>query len=125
MVLRVSTRGGLVAPAVHLHPRDDEWECDCPGPEDPCSHVAAAVIALKRARDEGRRLPAADAGGGGRVGYRLTRAGRALEFGRVVVSGDREEELRGSLVAIAAGAIDGPAFVASAADLRIEELRGG
>jgi hypothetical protein len=124
VVLRVTTRGGLVAPEVRLHPNDDEWECDCPAPEDPCPHVAAAVIALKRARAEGQKLPAPEAGGGGRVGYRLKRAGRALEFGRVVVSGEREEELRGSLVAIAAGAIDGPAFVASAADLRIEELLG-
>ena len=122
-VLRVSTHGGLVAPVVNLYPEDEEWDCDCSGPSDPCEHVAAAVIALRRAQREGHELPGSSQDAG-RVGYRFTRSSGSLVFDRAIVTGDREEPLRGSLVALAAGALDGPAFVASNEDLRVEQKLG-
>ena len=55
-VLRVRPNDGLIHPTVLLYVDDAEWECDCGG-DDPCAHVAAAVIALRRAQQEGRELP--------------------------------------------------------------------
>src|SRR2546430_10026844 len=46
--------------------------CSCGGADDPCAHVAAAVIALKRARESGKDLPRSKAAGGKLI-YRLTR----------------------------------------------------
>jgi len=123
VVLRVATRGGLVAPAVHLYPGDEDWDCDCASSEEACEHVAAAVIALRRARREGRALPGA-ADQTGRIGVRLARAGKGLRFERVVVTGEREEPLRSTLVAVGSGRVDGPSFLATAADLAVERALG-
>ena len=123
IVLSVSTRGGLVTPQVHLFPADDDWECSCDSPDDPCDHVAAAVIALRQARADGRTLPG-DAEAPGHVGYRFRRQKDGLHFERRIVTSRGEEVLEGSLAAIAAGQIDGPSFVARPADLRVEEKLG-
>ena len=55
--LRVSTRGGMLSFFVTLHPEEREWSCDCTSSDDPCEHVAAAAIALRRAGVEGKPLP--------------------------------------------------------------------
>ena len=123
VTLRVAQRGGLVAPAVTLYVRDGEWACDCASAEDPCVHVAAAVIALRRAREGGAALPAAR-GAPGRIGYRLSREGGALAIERVVVQGERESRLPGTLAAVASGRIEGPAFLATEADVEIERALG-
>lgn len=57
IVLRVHVPGLLVAPTVVLYPEDEDWECDCQSRDEACAHVAAAAIALERAREEGERLP--------------------------------------------------------------------
>jgi uncharacterized Zn finger protein len=72
VLLRVATRGGLVSPAVRLSLEDEDWDCDCASHDDACEHVAAAMIALRRARRSGKALPAA-ANAPGRVGVRLSR----------------------------------------------------
>jgi superfamily II DNA or RNA helicase len=123
VVVRVSTRGGLVAPTVRLYPGDGEWDCDCEGPDDPCDHVAAAVISLRRAAESGQALPGAQTATG-RIVYRFTRDGKALEFSRAIATGDREEPLRASLAAISSGRVDGPRFIAGAADRKVEEVLG-
>ena len=71
LALRVTTRAGLVSPLVTLREASAEWDCDCAGREDACEHAAAAVIALRRARQQGQDLRTSEAG---RIGYRLTRA---------------------------------------------------
>jgi superfamily II DNA or RNA helicase len=124
VVLRVSTRGGLLCPTALLYLEDAEWECDCGTREDVCEHVAAAVIALRKARSEGLPLPEG-AGDAGRIGYRLTRAGSALHFGRVVVGEAGEEPLSATLAAISSGRVGGPAFVATQDDLAVERILGG
>ena len=121
VVMRVETRAGRAAPAVRLRPRDAAWECDCDGPDDPCEHVAAAVIAWRRARDGGDALPRPNESSA-RIGYRLARAKGGLELARVLVRDGREEPLPATLAAFAAGRASGPAPLASAADLAVERL---
>ncbi|MCA9694976.1 MAG: SWIM zinc finger family protein, partial [Myxococcales bacterium] len=57
LLFRIRDRGLAVSPTVTLWIDDREWDCDCPIRQDPCRHVAAAVIALARAREEGEALP--------------------------------------------------------------------
>ncbi len=121
ITLRVATLAGLVSHVVTLRPERLEWECDCAGRDDACEHAAAAVIALRRAREQGRDLKVNDAG---RIGYRLTRAGSGLALERVVVSPAGEAPLLTSLVSIASGRVSGPSFVATPADLEIERVLG-
>jgi superfamily II DNA or RNA helicase len=123
IVLRVATRGGLVSPAVHLELDPPDWSCDCASRDDACEHAAAAVIALRQARRSGERLPGADRSAG-RIGVRLSRRGGALHFERAVVVGDREELLQSTLAAVTSGRIDGPAFLATPADLAVERALG-
>lgn len=114
--------GGVVNPTVVLYPDDAEWECDCGSGEDPCAHVAAAAIALHRARKEGQALPRAEAAG--RVGYRLSREGDALALERIVRGPDGASPLATTLTALASGRVDGPAVLATQADLAAERALG-
>jgi hypothetical protein len=123
IVLRVATRGGLITSAVTLFTADEDWECDCGTRDDACEHVAAAAIALRRARSEGRALPGPDRAPG-RIGYRLTREGGGLALERVVVSDAGEEILTATLAALASGRVGGPEFLATRADLAVEQTLG-
>src|SRR5439155_1585874 len=123
VALRVATHGGLVSPAVHLELDPPDWSCDCASREDACEHAAAAVIALRQARRSGERLPGADRPSG-RIAVRLARSGGALHFERAIVVGEREELLQSTLAALASGRVDGPAIVATAADLAVERALG-
>jgi superfamily II DNA or RNA helicase len=121
--LRVSTRGGLLSPTVILMPGDAEWECDCNSHDEVCEHAAAAVIALRRARQAGAALPST-AREAGPIGYRLARAGGALHFERVVVTGDREIPLETTIAALTSGRVDGPGLLANDADIDVERALG-
>src|SRR5262245_3756366 len=79
--LRVATKGGMIARTVVLFLDDGDWECTCGA--RPCEHAAAAVIALKRARDEGRDLPA-PAHPTGSIAYRFHRGAGGLALTRGV-----------------------------------------
>lgn len=120
LTLRVVTRKGLDAPQVTLHPADEDWECSCTSPEDPCEHVAAAVIALRRAEKAGEELPT-QGEGRGRVVYDLEARGDELWLTRAIEHEGQRHVLKGSLVAAAAGRYDGPEFVATPADLAIDK----
>jgi len=119
-VLRVRASGGLLVPTVTLELADGGWDCDCPDAEDPCEHVAAAAIALRRARQEGRELPGAAAAAGGRLRYHLLRDGGGLAFERRIVEGEREVRVEESLAAVASGRARGPRFLATESDLAAE-----
>lgn len=121
IALRVATRGGLISPAVTLLPGLPSWDCDCGTLEEVCEHVAAAVIALRRAQREGG-APAAPARG--HIGYRFEREGDGLSLERVVVRDGAEEILTSTLVAVASGRVEGPAFAATRADLAVEQVLG-
>ena len=124
ILLRVALRGGVLSHAVSLQPGDATWECDCRGADDPCEHVAAAVIALRRARQEGRALPAPAAGGPGRIAYRFSRVPGGLALEREVVAGTSRRLLETTLTAVASGRVEGPPFVATPSDLAAERALG-
>jgi superfamily II DNA or RNA helicase len=123
VLARVSTPGRVVAAGVALRPAEALWDCDCRGAEDPCEHVAAAVIALQRARESGAELPRGPAPGGA-LAYRLRRAPGGLHFERVVAGPGGELELRGTLAALADGRVPGPRCTASEADVEVERALG-
>ncbi len=123
VVLKVSTAGELISRTVTLHPADAEWTCDCDTGEDACVHVAAAAIALRRARQAGQALPQAT-GNVASIRYLFTRAQGALLFARAFVRSGEEEVFEASLAAINAGRIKGPAFVATSADLAVDLALG-
>jgi superfamily II DNA or RNA helicase len=123
IVLRVRSSGSVVHPTVVLYPQDCEWECDCGGAEDPCAHVAAAAIAMRRARREGRSLPSGPPGGA-RLSYRFTRAEGSLALERFLVSEDDESPLRATLAALASGRVKGPSVVATQGDIAAERALG-
>jgi superfamily II DNA or RNA helicase len=123
-VLRVRPNGGLVHPTVLLYVDDAEWECDCGSDDDPCAHVAAAVIALRRAQQEGRELPAVAASGAGALAYRFRTEPTGLALQRVVLRAGREEPLRASLAALRAGRVPGPPVSPTQSDVAIEVALG-
>ena len=124
IVLRVRPLAGVVHPTVLLLPEDGAWECDCGGDEDPCAHVAAAVIALRAARKEGKPLPAAEARGSGRVVYRFRSTPVGLALDRAVVHGGGEAPLTSTLSALASGRSAGPPVSPSRVDLTVESVLG-
>ena len=104
-VLSVVPQGRARPATVHLWPDESDWSCDCSATLRPCIHIAAASIALRRARESGEGLPTGDGQAGvARVGYRFTRTGRGLVLQRVVVGGAEEVPLKGPV----SGNHDGP-----------------
>jgi superfamily II DNA or RNA helicase len=125
VLLRVSTRQGMVSPLVTLYPVDEDWECTCKSTEDPCEHIAAATIALRQARMAGDELPMPQQGGAGRLRYRFSDDGSGeLLFEREIVGSDSAHTLTSTLDAIASGRVSGPRFLASPQDLTIEHALG-
>ncbi|MBL8974880.1 MAG: SWIM zinc finger family protein, partial [Myxococcales bacterium] len=124
VVVQVAVKGAAVSPTVTLWPDEAEWSCDCDSRADPCFHVCAAAIALKRAAEAGESLPSANARAG-RVGYRFTRGPEGLVFTRVrVAEGAEERPLTHSLAQLGSGRVEGPATVASAADMAVDLALG-
>ena len=123
--LRVTVPGSPVAKLVTLLLDDDAWSCECPGPEDPCEHVAAAVIALRRAREEGRELPSPAESGAGALHYELRRVPGGLAIDRIVVRDGERAPLAASLRALATGRVAGPRVVATEADLAVDDAIQG
>ena len=126
IVLRVTAPGRVVTPRVVLYPDDEEWECDCGERADPCAHVAAAVIALRRAEREGRTLASGGSGAGpARLGYRFERKPEGLHFQRVTIAGDEEAPFTTTLAAVTSGRVAGPRIAADKDDFEIERTLGG
>ncbi len=121
IVLCVSTRAGLAAPQVTLRPEDEDWECSCSSPNDPCEHVVACVIAMRQSKKSGKRLPT-QGEGRGRIVYELEERAGDLRMTRAIEYDGKRIALRGSLTAAAAGHKIGPDFVATPADIAIERV---
>src|SRR5262244_3392127 len=84
VMLRISTRSGMISPIVTLWPEDKDWSCNCSSQAEVLAHVAASVIAMShitRARPEApsQRHPAA------RLRYCFTRSQGGLTYERTVV----------------------------------------
>lgn len=124
VIVRVRPSGGMIHPTVILYPDDEEWECDCPDDEDPCAHVAAAVIAVRKARREGNALPPPAEETGGALHYRFTTEGTGLAFERVVVHGGSETPLRTTLTAATSGKVKAPPVSPGQLDIAVERALG-
>ncbi len=129
IAMRVATKGGLVSPQVVLFPEDDDWTCECVSREDACAHVAACAIALKKAWAEGKRMPGegeakAQGPARGHLEYRLQNHDGKLALFRMIIAGDEQHQLNGSIAQVAMGKIKGPKFVASDGDLKFEKKLG-
>ena len=128
LALRVRIPGSAIAASVALFPGDEDWDCDCNTKADACEHTAAAVIAVRRARQRGEPLGGDKAAGPpGRVRYRLERNGGGLHFEREIVGNDTDSApflLTTTLDAIAKGRVDGPTFAATQADMAVEVALG-
>jgi len=125
IVLRVAVRGGMNSVEVVLLPEDRDWTCDCNFREDACPHVAASVIALKQAEDEGQNLPSTGKSDApGYIAYRLDGRSGKLLLHRVVVTEGKDHRLDGSLATVKSGKTKAPKFVANPDDLQFEKKLG-
>jgi superfamily II DNA or RNA helicase len=124
IVCRVRTPDRALAPTVHLYPTDEEWDCDCESKAPCCEHIAAAVIAVRRAHSEGLTLPS-DQRSGAHLGYRFQSAREHLVLERVVVQPNgQSERLDRSVSSIASSAGDARRLSPSQADIAIDRLLG-
>jgi len=124
LCVRVRPSAGVIHPSVILYPADAEWECDCATVEDPCEHVAAAAIALRRARAEGRSLGGPSAVNDGRIQYRFTTSKQGISLERVVCHRGSERVIETTLTALASGRVDGPPVSPGQLDLAVERALG-
>ena len=124
IVLRVRLARAVVSPQVVLFPEDDDWTCECNFREDACPHVAAAAIALKQARDQGKALPGLDEHGTPpHVAYRLEGLGKKLVLRRVLATeGQDDEPIRGSLAQLSQKGTAG--ILVTEADVEFERRFG-
>lgn len=123
VVIEISPAGSLTSRTVTLFVEDEDWSCDCKSIDDVCEHAAAAIIALKRARTAGQKMPQAPAAVA-RIRYLLMRSAGALEFARAFVRGDKVDVFQATLSALQAGRVDGPPFLSSQADLQADLVMG-
>jgi superfamily II DNA or RNA helicase len=119
--VRVATKGGMIARNVRLFLEDAQWECTCGAPV--CEHAAAAVIAVKRAHDEGRTLPTQGETIGG-IGYHLARGAGGLSIERGIRVGDAFHPFEATLAALSSGRVPAPPFTARQDDLAAELALG-
>jgi superfamily II DNA or RNA helicase len=127
VVLRVRASGRAVPAQVVLYPGEDEWDCDCPGRQRPCEHLAAAAIALGQAGQ-----PSADGGSPplktsteawARVAYRFGQAEAGLTLRRFIVRADGgEAELTSTLSALLARPAEARALQVEQFDLQADRL---
>lgn len=124
LTLKVATQVGMAYATVTLWPDEVDWICDCETSEDACAHVAAAVIALRRAAEVGKSMPKPKMAPG-RIGYRFARHEQSLVLRRVVVRDGTSAPLEYSLKALAAGQVEAPAVVITQGDQEVERALGG
>ncbi len=121
VAVRVATKGGMIARNVLLFLDDAQWECSCGAAV--CEHAAAAVIAVKRAHDEGRTLPSQKVGVG-TIAYRFLRGQGGLVLERGVRVGDAFHPFEATLAALSSGRVPAPRFTARQDDLAAELAMG-
>jgi superfamily II DNA or RNA helicase len=121
VVVRVATKSGMIARTVTLFVEDGDWECTCGAPA--CEHAAAAVIAMKRAREDGNELPVPRLPTG-TIAYRFARAQGGLSLERAVRVGESLTVFEATLVALSSGRVSAPSFTARQEDLAAELALG-
>lgn len=120
IVFRVSEQGKNISPLVTIWPLEEDWNCDCGSIEDPCQHVTASIIALKRAHENGEQLPQSSLKPGQICYHFNSTEENYLRFTRTAKFPDREEPLILSLAALAQGTAKGPKVFPSKQDIEID-----
>jgi uncharacterized Zn finger protein len=123
VMLRISTRSGMVSPTVTLWPEDKDWSCNCSSQAEVCAHVAAAVIALRHAPQAGPEAPS-HRPAAARLRYCFTRSQGGLAFERAVVQDGQARIFEGTLSALAAGRQSGEVLMTTQADVAVELALG-
>ena len=123
VMLRISTRSGMISPTVTLWPEDKDWSCNCSSQAEVCAHVAAAVIALHHAHEAGPEAPS-QRPAAARLRYCFTRSQGGLAFERAVVQEGQARIFEGTLSALAAGRQSGEVLVTTQADVAVELALG-
>ena len=96
--VRVLTKGGMASPRVVLSPADEDWSCECPSQDAACIHVAAAVIGLRKAQENGTSLSELSTAAI-KVAHRLSNAEGSLAIERVLLRANEEIPLTTRLAA--------------------------
>lgn len=122
--LRVTLKGGLSSAQVTLYPEDEDWSCDCTKQDAAMPLVAAAVIALRQAKKQGKDLREAP-GSAGFVRYELTRGKHCIRLARSVVIGKTERAVGASLTLLAKTLRGEGQVVITPDDLNVERMTGG
>jgi superfamily II DNA or RNA helicase len=126
IVVRIVNRSKAVSPKVILWPEDEDWKCDCRGEEDPCVHVAAAVIASRhgKVRSPERELKSS----AGQVQYHFVSDQQVLKFERRLVWGAINKPLMGTLMnyvsGVTSGRLDGLPVSSTKEDFHIDTVLG-
>ncbi len=124
IVCRVRLLDRAIPATVQLYPEDAEWDCDCPSKAPCCEHVAAAVIAIRKAQAEGKAMPQAMSSSAN-LGYRFSRFQGELKLDRLVVRADGTKvPLKGSLASVVAEHATGLDLAPAQEDLQLDRLIG-
>ncbi len=121
IAVRVATKGGMIARTVRLFLDDAQWECTCGAAV--CEHASAAVIAVKRAHDDGHELPI-PTHTTGTIAYRFLRGPGGVALERGVRVGDEFHAFEATLAALSSGRVTSPPFTARQDDLAAELALG-
>ena len=122
--LRVTLKGGLSSAQVTLYPEDEDWSCDCTKQDASMPLVAAAVIALRQAKKEGKDLKE-NSGSAGHVHYELKRAKHAIALTRSAVVGEITRPIGASLTLMAKSIQSAGQLIITPDDLEVERMTGG
>lgn len=122
--VRVTLKGGLSSALVTLYPEDEDWSCDATKQDAAMPLIAAAVIAIRQAKKEGRDLRI-KASASGYVRYELKRAKHAIHLSRSVVIGDTIRPIGASLTLMAKSIQSAGQLVITPDDLEVERMTGG
>ncbi len=123
IVVKISSPKSPLARSVQLWPGEDDWSCDCKGPQDPCEHIVTAAILCK----DPATLTATPEHGANptlaEIRYDLTLDRQNLTLSRKVWHGANVLPLKGSLTALAAQKVEGlPRVACSKEDFTIETM---
>ncbi|MCB9228544.1 MAG: DEAD/DEAH box helicase [Deltaproteobacteria bacterium] len=121
--ISVTPSGQSITLQVRLWPDEEDWNCDCGSTDDPCEHVAAAIIALKAATDKGEQLPSAeDSSDQGEIRYCFHRKNQSLSFSRIFFQSGEGQLLQLSLASLSSGRVQGPKVRPTREDMTVDHL---
>ncbi len=123
--VRIREGNRPVSPKVTLWPKEGDWYCDCGDRNDPCAHVAAAVIAWKAGDLEPEAL-AARSRPSASLHYSFRRVDGALQIERWIMHDSHKQALEGSLVSyvagIQSGRVQAPPLAVTQEDYAVDQI---